>query len=148
MAHPRSAFGAPPQGGRARTRTVPADCTCLARSRTVLGPARPARHASGPAKPDPRQPLVALTQMARTALLCTALSACPLVAFAQAASAPSPAEAAKLFSFFVTSEGAGRGAELGGLAGADAHCQKLAGAVGAGHKTWRAYLRMQAADGQ
>src|SRR5579883_291741 len=43
-------------------------------------------------------------------------------------------------TFFVTSEGSGKGADLGGLAGADAHCQALATAVGAGNKTWRAYL--------
>ena len=43
-------------------------------------------------------------------------------------------------SFFVTSVGVGNGADLGGLAGADAHCQKLATAVGAGNRTWRAYL--------
>ncbi len=43
-------------------------------------------------------------------------------------------------SFFVTSAGSGKGADLGGLAGADAQCQKLAGAAGAGGKTWRAYL--------
>ena len=43
-------------------------------------------------------------------------------------------------SFFVTSEGSGKGADLGGLAGADAHCQKLAASAGAGTKAWRAYL--------
>ena len=43
-------------------------------------------------------------------------------------------------SFFVTSRGTGRGADLGGLAGADAHCQALANAEGAGDHTWRAYL--------
>jgi hypothetical protein len=43
-------------------------------------------------------------------------------------------------SFFVTSEGRGDGANLGGLTGADAHCQKLAEAAGAGGKTWHAYL--------
>jgi hypothetical protein len=43
-------------------------------------------------------------------------------------------------SFFVTSVGSGNGADLGGLAGADAHCQKLASAAGAGSKNWRAYL--------
>jgi hypothetical protein len=42
--------------------------------------------------------------------------------------------------FFVTSTGPGNGADLGGLAGADAQCQKLATAVGAGSRTWRAYL--------
>jgi len=43
-------------------------------------------------------------------------------------------------TFFVTSEGVGDGANLGGLAGADAHCQKLAESSGAGNHTWRAYL--------
>ena len=43
-------------------------------------------------------------------------------------------------SFFVTSVGGGDGANYGGLEGADAHCQKLAAAVGFGSKTWRAYL--------
>jgi hypothetical protein len=43
-------------------------------------------------------------------------------------------------SFFITSVGSGNGANLGGIAGADAHCQKLAAAAGAGNKTWRAYL--------
>jgi len=43
-------------------------------------------------------------------------------------------------SFFVTSVGKGDGANLGGLAGADAHCQQLAAAAGAGSKTWHAYL--------
>lgn len=42
--------------------------------------------------------------------------------------------------FFITSTGPGNGADLGGLAGADAHCQKLATAVGAVARTWRAYL--------
>jgi hypothetical protein len=46
-------------------------------------------------------------------------------------------------SFFITSTGAGQGANLGGLAGADAHCQMLAEAAGAGAKTWRAYLSTQ-----
>jgi hypothetical protein len=45
-------------------------------------------------------------------------------------------------SFFVTSEGSGDGGNLGGLAGADRHCQTLALAVGAGDRTWRAYLSL------
>jgi hypothetical protein len=53
-----------------------------------------------------------------------------------------------LMTFFVTSEPIGDGANLGGLVGADAHCQKLATAVGAGGKTWRAYLSTQARPGQ
>ncbi|WP_345785282.1 lectin [Roseisolibacter sp. H3M3-2] len=51
-------------------------------------------------------------------------------------------------TFFVTSAGPGNGANLGGLAGADAHCQTLARAAGAGNRTWRAYLSASAADGQ
>jgi len=51
-------------------------------------------------------------------------------------------------SFFVTSVGKGDGANLGGLAGADQHCQRLAQANGAGNKTWHAYLSAQAKDGQ
>ena len=43
-------------------------------------------------------------------------------------------------TFFITSVGSGKGADLGGLAGADAHCQALAQAAGAGNMTWRAYL--------
>ena len=43
-------------------------------------------------------------------------------------------------SFFITSAGPGNGADLGGLDGADRHCQALAEAVGAGNRTWRAYL--------
>lgn len=43
-------------------------------------------------------------------------------------------------SFFITSNGPGQGADLGGLEGADAHCQQLAAAAGAGGNTWRAYL--------
>jgi len=51
-------------------------------------------------------------------------------------------------TFFVTSAGIGNGGNLGGLAGADNQCQTLAQASGAGAKTWRAYLSMQAANGQ
>jgi hypothetical protein len=43
-------------------------------------------------------------------------------------------------TFFVSSVGTGKGANLGGLEGADQHCQALASAVGSGHRTWRAYL--------
>jgi hypothetical protein len=46
-------------------------------------------------------------------------------------------------SFFITSVGPGKGADLGGLDGADKHCQALAQAAGAGGKTWRAYLSTQ-----
>ena len=46
-------------------------------------------------------------------------------------------------SFFVTSAGPGKGADLGGIEGADRQCQSLAQAAGAGGKTWRAYLSTQ-----
>src|SRR5205809_524970 len=48
-------------------------------------------------------------------------------------------------TFFITSAGSGKGGDLGGLAGADKHCQMLAQAAGAGGKTWHAYLSTQGA---
>ncbi len=62
------------------------------------------------------------------------------------AASPGVAQTAEM-SFFVTSAGSGKGADLGGLEGADAICQRLAQAVGAGGKTWRAYLSTQGAGG-
>lgn len=50
--------------------------------------------------------------------------------------------------FFITSAGPGDGANLGGLSGADAHCQRLADAAGAGGRQWRAYLSATAAAGE
>jgi hypothetical protein len=49
-------------------------------------------------------------------------------------------------SFFLTSEGPGNGADLGGLEGADAHCERLAESVGAGGRTWHAYLSTSDVD--
>lgn len=67
----------------------------------------------------------------------------------QAGTAPLPDRIpSSLMTFFVTSEPIGGGGNFGGLAGADAHCQKLAAAVGAGGKTWRAYLSTQAVPGR
>lgn len=71
-----------------------------------------------------RKPLLAGAAVAAAALL----TAC--------ATTPSSGP----MGFFVTSTGSGKGADLGGLAGADAHCQQLAAAAGAGGRTWRAYL--------
>ena len=51
-------------------------------------------------------------------------------------------------SFFVTSAGSGKGADLGGIAGADAICSRLATATGSSGKTWHAYLSVSAKDGQ
>src|SRR3989454_3855321 len=50
-------------------------------------------------------------------------------------------------TFFVTSTGSGKGADFGGLSGADKHCQSLATAAGAGNHTWRAYLSASPAAG-
>jgi hypothetical protein len=75
------------------------------------------------------------------------LPAC-LAAAAISAFAGTPAQAQSAdTSFFLTSNGIGNGGNLGGLAGADNHCQTLAQAAGAGAKTWSAYLSTQAADG-
>src|SRR5579871_1839807 len=62
-----------------------------------------------------------------------------LVACSGAAQAQQGPQAPNM-TFFVTSNGPGHGANLGGIEGADAHCQKLAATVGAGGKTWHAYL--------
>jgi len=56
--------------------------------------------------------------------------------------APVQAQQANM-TFFVTSAGPGKGADLGGLSGADQHCQQLATSAGAGAKTWHAYLSTQ-----
>ncbi len=58
------------------------------------------------------------------------------------------AQTAPTMSFFITSVGAGDGANLGGLAGADRHCTALAEAAGVRGKTWRAYMSAAAASGQ
>ena len=50
-------------------------------------------------------------------------------------------------SFFITSSNPGRAGDLGGLAGADAHCQRLAASAGLGNRNWRAYLSTQAQGG-
>ena len=69
------------------------------------------------------------------------LAAAGLIAMAGCASMqPGP----KDMTFFVSSAGPGKGGDLGGLEGADRHCQSLATAVGAGHRTWHAYLSTQA----
>ncbi len=78
------------------------------------------------------------------AAVSTASLACgSFFAFAQA-----PGPQPHPMSFFVTSVGMGKGGDLGGLTGADAHCQQLAAAVGAGNKTWHAYLSTQERPGQ
>ena len=75
-----------------------------------------------------------MTRIARLSLLASAA----LLALGAGISAQQNA-----MSFFVTSVGIGKGADLGGLEGADRHCQSLAKPAGAGGKTWRAYLSTQ-----
>ncbi|MBR0657303.1 hypothetical protein [Plastoroseomonas arctica] len=73
------------------------------------------------------------------------LLALALVPLALAADAQAPAAQPAQMTFFVTSTPIGRGADLGGIAGADAHCQTLAQAAGAGQRRWHAYLSTQGA---
>ena len=72
---------------------------------------------------------------------------CAVVFTGALLSAQSPTPAARM-SFFVTSAGVGSGGNLGGLTGADAHCQKLASAAGAGARQWRAYLSTRNVGGK
>ena len=69
-----------------------------------------------------------------------------LVLVSLSLSAPVQAQQTTM-TFFITSTGPGKGADLGGLEGADRHCQSLAQAAGAGERTWRAYLSTQAVGG-
>jgi len=80
--------------------------------------------------------------MKKPALLATATATLALLA---ACSSTPMAPPTGPMSFFVTSVGSGKGADLGGIAGADAHCQSLAAAAGHGGRTWRAYLSTQGA---
>jgi hypothetical protein len=76
-----------------------------------------------------------------------ALFAVAVVSVAALASCASLTSAPRV-GFFVTSEGVGRGGDLGGLQGADDHCQLLAAAAGHGGRTWRAYLSTSGAFAQ
>ncbi len=78
-----------------------------------------------------------MVKIISTMLIALSISA-PQVALSQA----------NKLSFFVTSVGLGKGADLGGLAGADAHCSRLATAAGAGQRSWKAYLSVVALAGQ
>jgi hypothetical protein len=74
-------------------------------------------------------------------------AACAALAVLAACSSAPPGGGHPM-SFFITSANPGQGGNLGGLAGADAQCQRLAASVGAGDKTWRAYLSTTASAGQ
>jgi hypothetical protein len=84
--------------------------------------------------------------------IAAALAIAPLLVLsgAQAQQQPAPPQLpqAPEMTFFVTGAGPGKGADLGGLEGADQYCQTLAQRHGAGGKTWRAYLSTQPADGK
>ena len=84
--------------------------------------------------------------MTRGVLLTAILALCALAS--SSANAQHGMPGGTPMTFFVTSEPIGDGGNLGGLAGADQHCQQLAKAVGAGGRTWRAYLSTQARPGQ
>ena len=76
------------------------------------------------------------------------LTAAVLLSLGLSSGAQAQQSGAAAMSFFVTSAGPGKGADLGGLEGADRHCQQLAQAAGAGNRNWRAYLSTQATGGQ
>jgi len=78
----------------------------------------------------------------------TSVLAAGLLAMAAAPSALAQRAEKPAMSFFVTSVGVGKGANLGGIKGADAHCQSLATAAGAGAKTWHAYLSITDLNGK
>ena len=84
-----------------------------------------------------------MSAMLRHTSACLLLAGFAIAAHSQQAAAPTAQPAATPpapMGFFITSAGPGKGGDLGGLAGADAHCQKLASAAGGSSRTWRAYL--------
>ncbi len=81
-----------------------------------------------------------MTRRMRTALLAAPAAALLGLGAGEARAQGQAGGGAQGMGFFVTSANPGKGADLGGLAGADAHCQSLARAAGAGNRTWRAYL--------
>ena len=85
--------------------------------------------------------------MPQTKCLAIIASVAAMMLVASTGRAQQPPPQAPNMTFFVTSAGFGKGADLGGLEGADRQCQTLAQAAGAGGKPWRAYLSTQAVDG-
>jgi hypothetical protein len=82
------------------------------------------------------------SSMSLAVAVALAMSGCADMMRAPGATATAASGSAGM-TFFVTSESSGKGADFGGLAGADRHCQQLATAVGAGSHTWHAYLSTQ-----
>lgn len=81
-----------------------------------------------------------------TAMRMSVLASAALISLGGSALAQQQAPQAPNMTFFVTSVGSGKGGDLGGLDGADRHCQTLGTAAGAGTKTWRAYLSTSGAN--
>jgi len=79
--------------------------------------------------------------MKKSTRICTATLLAAIAVTAAEAQRPA-------MTFFVTSAGLGKGGNLGGIKGADAHCQALAQSAGAGAKTWRAYLSVTDLNGK
>src|SRR5204862_2934649 len=86
-------------------------------------------------------------KMSRTKCFAIVASVAAVTLGAATVGAQQPPPQSPSMTFFVTSAGLGKGADLGGLDGADKQCQALAQAAGAGSKTWRAYLSTQAVAG-
>jgi hypothetical protein len=80
-----------------------------------------------------------MRNVTRWSMLCAA----GVLSLTGCAAVQSQTTAGNPMSFFVTSVGSGKGGDLGGLEGADRHCQALAAAAGAGDRTWHAYLSTQ-----
>jgi hypothetical protein len=80
-------------------------------------------------------------------LIAAGVAAAALIGCSTMGSPGTSASSGKTGSFFITSTNPGKGGDLGGLAGADAQCTKLAAAAGLGDKGWRAYLSTQATGG-
>jgi hypothetical protein len=97
------------------------------------------------AAPDNKEENTMNSPIKISALVACAFGAACVVGISNAQQAAK--QAPSKMSFFVTSVGPGKGADLGGLAGADKHCQSLAAAAGAGNRTWHAYLSTTALNG-
>src|SRR5215472_13287407 len=83
--------------------------------------------------------------MSKTKCFAIVVSVSAVSLASTASQAQQPPPQSPNMTFFITSAGPGKGADLGGVEGADRHCQTLAQNAGAGSKTWRAYLSTQAA---